>query len=104
VSLPSSSAAPFALVANEILGNALKHGFPTGRDGHIGVSLTDQGDNCLLTIADDGVGLTGPPAGFGSTIVRLLCRQLHADLAIDGSSGGTKVTLKIPLGQASGQP
>ena len=37
VTIPSSSAAPLALVINEILGNALKHAFPDGRAGHIAV-------------------------------------------------------------------
>ena len=54
----------------------------------------------MLTIADDGVGLSAPPAGFGSTIVKLLCRQLHAELATAEGHPGTRVTLTIPLAQA----
>jgi two-component sensor histidine kinase len=104
VTLPSSSAAPFALVVNELLGNALKHAFPAGRAGRISVSLTDQGAACVLTIADDGVGLAEPPAGFGSTIVKLLSRQLHADLAIAEGHPGTCATLSVPLIRTRGAP
>jgi two-component sensor histidine kinase len=99
VTVPSSSGAPLALVINEILGNALKHAFPEGRAGRIAVSLAKQGQACVLTIADDGVGLTGAP-GFGSTIVKLLCQQLHADLSTAEAHPGTRVTLTLPLSRA----
>jgi two-component sensor histidine kinase len=104
VTIPSSSAAPLALVINELLGNALKHAFPAGRAGRITVSLTDRGQSFVLIIADDGVGMseTPPPAGFGSTIVELLCRQLHADLQIAQAHPGTRVTLTAPIGAAAG--
>jgi two-component sensor histidine kinase len=100
ISLPSSSAAPLALVINELLGNALKHAFPDGRPGRISISLADQGQACVLTIADDGVGLAGPP-GFGSTILKLLGQQLHAGLETVETHPGTRVTLTLPLGAAS---
>jgi two-component sensor histidine kinase len=97
VDLPASSAAAFALVVNEILGNALKHAFPPGRPGRIAVSLT-QGDGALvLTIADDGVGLAGGQAGFGSTITKLLCQQLHAELVLADAGPGVRATLKVPV-------
>jgi two-component sensor histidine kinase len=98
VSLPSSSAAPLALVINELLGNALKHAFPEGRAGRISVSLTDLGETCVLTVADDGVGLgSSARPGFGSTIVKLLCQQLHAKLATVDAQPGLQVTLTLPL-------
>jgi two-component sensor histidine kinase len=100
VTVPSSSAAPLALVINEILGNALKHAFPEGRAGRIAISLVDQGQACVLTIADDGVGVGGAP-GFGSTIVKLLCQQLHADLSTTEAHPGTRVTLTLPFSPAA---
>lgn len=97
VSIPASSAAAFALVVNELLGNAIKHAFPAGRAGRITVTLADRGDACVLTIADDGVGLAGRAPGFGSTIVKLLCQQLHADLQIDDAQPGVRVTVRVPM-------
>jgi two-component sensor histidine kinase len=101
ISVPSSAAAPLALVINELLGNALKHAFPDGRAGRIAVSLSQEGQALVLAIADDGVGLGEPPAGFGSTIVKLLCQQLHASLETLETHPGTRVTLTLPLGAAS---
>ena len=50
-----------ALVINELILNALEHGFGDARTGEILISLTDQGDKVCLTIRDTGVGL---PANF----------------------------------------
>ncbi|HEX4709752.1 sensor histidine kinase [Phenylobacterium sp.] len=97
VTMPASSAAPFALVVNELLGNALKHAFPAGRGGRIAVSLADRGAVCVLTVADDGVGLAGQPPGFGSTIVKLLCQQLHAGLQTADAQPGVRTTVTVPM-------
>jgi len=103
ISVPSSSAAPLALVINELLGNALKHAFPAGRAGRIAVSLSEQGRALVFAVADDGMGLgeAGPPTGFGSTIVKLLCQQLHAGIETVETHPGTRVTLTLPLGTGS---
>jgi len=99
VAIPAASAAAFALVVNELLGNALKHGFPPGRGGRISVNLADLGRACVLTIADDGVGMGGQPPGFGSTIVKLLCQQLHADLQVSDAQPGVRATVTVPMGE-----
>jgi two-component sensor histidine kinase len=98
VAIPAASAAAFALVFNELLGNALKHGFPPGRGGRIIVTLADRGAACVLTVADDGVGMSGEPPGFGSMILKLLCQQLHADLQVGEAQPGVRATVTVPMG------
>jgi two-component sensor histidine kinase len=97
VTMPASSAAPFALVLNELLSNALKHAFPAGRGGRIAVTLADRGAVCVLTVADNGVGLADQPPGFGSTIVKLLCQQLHARLETADAQPGVRTTVTLPM-------
>ncbi|MGZ6013854.1 MAG: sensor histidine kinase [Caulobacteraceae bacterium] len=102
VVLPASSAAAFALVAAELLGNALRHAYPPGRGGPIAVSLGEGQGVCTLTIADRGIGVGAAPTGFGLTIAGLLAKQLHARLEVtpgDPSSGGegTRATLTVPM-------
>ncbi|MBS0331331.1 MAG: sensor histidine kinase [Proteobacteria bacterium] len=96
VTLAANAAAPFALVANELIDNALRHAFPPGRGGRALVRLSG-GDRCRLVVADDGVGLAAQPDGFGLTVVRLLCRQLHAELALEDAWPGLRCTLTAPL-------
>jgi two-component sensor histidine kinase len=100
VTIPASSAAPFALVFNELLGNALKHAFPPGRAGRITVSLANRGEAYVLTIADDGVGMGDASPGFGSMIVKLLSQQLHANLQISDGQPGVRATVTIPADRA----
>ena len=102
VQIPASAAAPFALIANELLGNAIKHGYPEGRRGRISVQLAQEGDACVLRITDDGVGLTDEAPGFGLSLVRLMCQQLHAELELNGGAGGTRAALRTPLRRAGG--
>jgi len=97
VAIPAASAAAFALVVNELLGNALKHAFPAGKSGRVDVSLADLGGACLLTVADNGVGMAGQPPGFGSTILKLLCQQLHATLQVVDAQPGVRAAVTLPM-------
>ena len=97
VAIPAASAAAFALVVNELLGNALKHAFPAGRAGRIRIDLADRGEVCVLTVADDGVGMEGHAGGFGSTIIRLLCQQLHANFQMTDAQPGVRAIVTVPM-------
>ena len=50
-------AMPTGLVVNELLTNALKHGFKGREGGTITLHSIVDGDGCRIIIADDGVGL-----------------------------------------------
>jgi two-component sensor histidine kinase/PAS domain-containing protein len=59
--LPTRQATACALVINELLQNAVEHGYKRKTGGTISVILEDAGDQLSITINDDGRGL---PAGF----------------------------------------
>jgi PAS domain S-box-containing protein len=92
-------AMPTGLVVNELLTNALKHAF-TGRDGGtITLHSVVSGDGCLVTVADDGVGLpdgeSWPKRGkLGALIAQSLKDNAKADLKVVTSpETGTRVTI-----------
>ncbi len=78
--LPSRQATACALVINELLQNAVEHGFEERTAGHVQVTLQDEGDRVVVRVRDNGGGL---PESFdirnadslGLQIVQTLVRE-----------------------------
>jgi two-component sensor histidine kinase len=101
--LPNQQATACALVINELLNNALEHGFRNQTSGTISVELEDSGDRVAIRVSDDGEGL---PDGFdmagetslGLTIVRTLVQNdLKGSLHLErGTDRGTVAVVMFP--------
>ncbi|GGK42785.1 sensor histidine kinase [Salinarimonas ramus] len=93
-----------ALIATEIVTNALKHAYPDGGPGEIRLSLgPDPAGGARLVVADDGSGLPESFAGtsregLGMRIVAELARQLEATIAWERREPGTAVVVRFPEG------
>lgn len=80
--LETSQAIPCGLIANELLTNSLKHGFPHGRSGEVRLSLRREGnDEVRLGVSDTGIGLpdgfvAGKSGSLGLSLADDLARQL----------------------------
>jgi two-component sensor histidine kinase len=88
------------LLINELVSNALKHAFPDGRTGRIGVQLTLWENWYILVVADNGVGLPreldlGHSDSLGLQLVSDLTEQLGGTLTLD-RAGGTTITIRFP--------
>jgi two-component sensor histidine kinase len=55
--LPTQPATVCALVVNELLQNALEHGYGRQEGGKVTVNLADDGDQVTISVDDDGGGL-----------------------------------------------
>jgi len=106
VYLPTQQATACALIVNELLQNALEHGFSPSEGGEIEVELQDGADTVTLKIRNTGRGL---PEGFnleqdihlGLTIVQTLVEDdLRGSFELrDGQGVQAVVTFpRIPLG------
>jgi two-component sensor histidine kinase len=89
-----SVAIPLGLIINEAITNAIKYAFPDGRTGNVAISLHPAaGDNFLLTVADNGVGLPDTPTGkansLGLNLIAGLTDQIQGDLRMVGDKGTT---------------
>jgi len=90
--LPTDRALPLALLANELVTNAIKHAFTDTRTGRIHVRFGPSGTGWELRVADDGVGL---PKDFdwtrtrslGMRLVNALARQVGATLTVERGPG-----------------
>lgn len=102
VKIPINEAIPCGLIVNELVSNALKHGFAGNRRGTIRVSLSrDPGDMVELSVSNDGLGIAqgqdlDKGGSLGLQLVRLLARQLHGLLDIQRGDP-TCFTLRFPL-------
>ncbi len=100
VHLDISLAVPCGLIVNELVSNSLKHGFPEGRGGVIGISIdTDENGTVTLKISDDGVGFPqnydfNNPSSLGLQLVNDLALQMGASMQVS-VEGGTSYTLTI---------
>jgi PAS domain S-box-containing protein len=94
-----------SLILNELVSNALKHGFPEGRTGVIRVTCgpgPSDGQG-FLEVQDDGVGfseadLAAAPArgGIGRNLIRRLTSQVGGTLTRLPSDVGTHWHLTFP--------
>lgn len=100
LTLPARHGGPLALIVNEAVGNALTHGF-NGRGGRIRVEARRQGDELVLSVADDGAGVAGEPSkGFGLTIAGLMAQQLRGRLETDVAQPGFRLAVHVPMPEA----
>jgi two-component sensor histidine kinase len=81
--LSNDVAMPLALILNELLTNAVKHGCGTGGDDAVGVALRKgDGESFVLTVEDGGPGFdlqAVKTRSSGLKLVQLLARQLHGE-------------------------
>jgi two-component sensor histidine kinase len=92
ISLDITQAVPCGLIVNEILTNSFKHAFPNNRSGSIEVAFRCVNEECILEIADNGIGLPEnvepqKSSSMGLQLLALLVRQLRGRLETHRDSG-----------------
>jgi len=101
VAVDLDTAVTLGLIANELLLNALKHGFNGRPAGKVTVELY-EGNRNQMTLRDDGCGF--PPgfdarknAGLGLELVLGMTRQIRGEAKIENDpAGGTRTTIFFP--------
>jgi two-component sensor histidine kinase len=98
VEIDPDRAVAIGIVVNELVMNAVKYAYPDGA-GPIHVELHAEGDNLVLSITDDGVGLnakTDPRStGMGQRIVSAMAAKLDASVERDPAHVGTRIVLRF---------
>jgi two-component sensor histidine kinase len=84
VRLPAHQATPCALVINELLLNALEHGYAEQSDGKVSITLKETYDDIVIEIRDDGSGL---PENFDPESDGQLGMNIVRSLVEDGLEG-----------------
>jgi two-component sensor histidine kinase len=88
--LSNESSMPLALILNELLTNAAKHGLKGRSKGEVNISLHCADGEATLVIEDDGPGFELQNPGRRSSglgLVRGMARQLGGNFFVEKSSG-----------------
>ena len=107
IEIDPDRAVAIGIIVNELVMNAVKYAYPDG-SGPIHVELKAAGDDILVAIADDGVGLNGKSdprsTGMGQRIVSAMAAKLDASVERDPGHAGTRIVLRfrrVPVGAAT---
>jgi two-component sensor histidine kinase len=98
IEIDPDRAVAIGIVVNELVMNAVKYAYPDCT-GPIHVALTSDGDDLLLAVSDDGVGLNGRidprSTGMGQRIVSAMASKLEASVERDPNHAGTRILLRF---------
>jgi two-component sensor histidine kinase len=101
--LPTQQATSCALIINELVQNAVEHGYVDRQEGTIVVRLGETQDSMTVEIVDNGIGL--PPdfnlerSGLGLRIVQTLVREdLKGEFRLD-QDHGVRAVVSFPKSQ-----
>jgi PAS domain S-box-containing protein len=109
LALGVDKAVPCGLILNELITNALKHAFRSGRQGTVEVELCRTSESEVrLSVADDGDGLPGDfdvrkAKSLGMQLVSALVEQLDGKLEI-ARGGGVSFSVTFPASAAALPP
>lgn len=101
VMAPIDYSVRLGLVLQEVLENALKHGFKGRDSGFVEVTLDVQDEHIHLYVHDDGIGFSDatdwPESDrYGSAVTRRLLRLTHSEIKFETSPEGTSVEIISP--------
>jgi two-component system, sensor histidine kinase PdtaS len=91
-----------ALAINELIMNALEHGFGNCDAGEVVISLADHGDEVRLVVRDTGTGLPegftlGQASSLGLRIVQTIVESdLRGRFDLEALEGGTSAVVTFP--------
>lgn len=108
VNLNINQAIPFSLIINEVVTNALKHGFNGRKHGSLFVSLTEKDKQIHFRITDNGNGLpedfstSKESKSLGMQLISTLSNQLSAEYSYETVDGETSFTLQFRKSDVKG--
>jgi two-component sensor histidine kinase len=107
--LPTQPATVCALVINELLQNALEHGYERQEGGTVTVNLQDDGEQVTIAVEDDGVGLPdefdlAQTGSLGLQIVKTLAEgDLKGNFELHGRDKGVSAVVSFPKSTQGGR-
>jgi two-component sensor histidine kinase len=100
ISMDIDTVMPIGLIINELVANSIKYAFPKDQAGEIEIVLAKKKNgDYLIQVSDNGIGL---PDNFDpretsslglQLVINLTENQLMGEIEVDGSHGGTRISI-----------
>ena len=105
INILADRAMPLALIANELITNAFKHGSAVGAT-LVSVTLNQTADDLRLVVADNGSGIpvatSGLRTSLGFRLIETLGRRLNAVIAFPHPGSAAVFSVTLPNQNAMG--
>jgi two-component sensor histidine kinase len=92
VEIPMKQASTIGLLVNELVSNAFKYAFSSGKKGILKVDFLQKADMLKLRVSDNGPGIQKgdkSEESLGKILIEEFVKQLQGSLEIDNSNGTT---------------
>jgi anti-sigma regulatory factor (Ser/Thr protein kinase) len=89
-----------AITVSEAVGNAIIHGYRDGASGQIAIEakLDADPEALLITVADEGVGMSPHPGSPGLGLGLPLIHRFATSVAVEAPARGTRLQMQFALG------
>jgi len=79
---------PVGIIIHELIDNALEHAFPDRSGGRVDVEGHYEGEKCILTVRDNGIGLPDSfdlesTGSLGFLLIKTLAAQIKGSIEVD---------------------
>lgn len=98
-SVDIDKAIPLGLILNEMVTNAIKHGFKDNKPGEIVINITTENNKITIEVEDNGVGIIPEiqnSKGSGRKLIKIFSDKFKADFDYVDKNPGTLVRFSIP--------
>ncbi len=101
IEVSSQQAVAVGTLVNEFVANSIKHAFPDGRPGRVGITIghARDGQAIRLECTDDGVGfgedVKPDNGGLGMQIARVITSDLQCALNVTSTDSGVTIALEF---------
>ena len=100
--LPDAQALTLAIIAHELISNAVRHAFPGEGRGAVAIAFSRSVEGISLVVRDSGVGAEQLTPGDGLGLVEGLVDHLQGSMTIETSpGGGVGVRVRLPTAPGS---
>lgn len=101
VYLNGNQASNVSLCITELVQNALEHAFVFRKNGNITITLKQLNSEIIITVEDDGVGLSGKkskPESLGLEIIHMITKEsLKGSFKLESHTYGSVAEIRFPM-------